>query len=90
MNSNKIQIRDENGQNIDFYILEETKFNNVFYILVTDAQEGEDGECYILKDTSKTEEEEASYAFVEDDLEAEQVFDIFTELMQDTEISWEK
>lgn len=90
MKDNKISIRDEQGEILELYILEETKFNNAYYILVTDAKEDEDGECYVLKDCSEAREEEARYEFVEDDLEAEQVFDIFTELMQDTDTGFIK
>lgn len=34
---------------VDFYVLEQTTIGGVNYILVTDAEEEEDGEAYILK-----------------------------------------
>ena len=50
-----------------FYVLEETRINGMNYLLVTDSEEEEDGECYILKDVSKAEDSDAVYEFVEND-----------------------
>jgi len=86
---NKIVITDEEGNEINLYVLEETKINGAFYILTTDAEEDEDGECYILKDVSKAEDEEAVYQFVENDDELNFVGKIFSELMSDTEVTIE-
>lgn len=86
---NKIVIIDDENNEIELFILEETKINGAYYILTTDAEEDEDGECYILKDVSKAEEEEAVYQFVENDDELEFVGKIFSELMSDTEVTIE-
>ena len=79
---NKITITDENGEMIDLYVLEETRFNGMDYILATDADEDEDGECYILKDVSKADDTDAVYQFVDDDDELEYMTEIFTELTE--------
>ena len=42
----------DSGESVDFYVLEETRIHGKDYLLVTDAPEDEDGECYILKDFS--------------------------------------
>ena len=42
---------------VDFYVLEETRIHGKDYLLVTDAPEDEDGECYILKDVSGENEQ---------------------------------
>lgn len=60
------------------------------YLLVTDSEEEEDGECYILKDVSKAEDSEAVYEFVENDDEMDYLFKIFTELMEDMEVELQK
>mgnify|MGYP000656462722 CR=1 FL=1 len=57
----------DSGESVDFYVLEETRINARSYLLVTDAPEGEDGECYILKDMSGQQDAEAVYEFVEDE-----------------------
>ena len=62
----KIILETEEGEQVDFYVLEETRINGMNYLLVT-GTEDEDGECYILKDRSKAEETDALYEFVEDD-----------------------
>lgn len=86
-----ITLETDDGENVDFYVLEETKINGMNYILVTDAEEDdEEGDCYILKDLSKPEEAEAVYEFVEEDDEMDYLFKIFSELMEDMDVDLEK
>ena len=80
----------ETGETVDFYVLEETRINGMNYLLVTDSEEEEDGECYILKDVSKAEDSDAVYEFVENDDEMDYLFKIFTELMEDMEVELQK
>ena len=49
----------DSGESVDFYVLEETRIHGKDYLLVTDAPEDEDGECYILKDVSGENDSEA-------------------------------
>jgi uncharacterized protein YrzB (UPF0473 family) len=86
----KIVFVDEDGNEVEMYVVEETRINNVNYILVTD-DEGEEGEAtaYILKDISGEEEEEAVYEIVNDDSEIEYIGKIFSELLDDIDISKE-
>ena len=58
-NKDKIVMITDSGESVDFYVLEETRINASGYLLVTDAPEGEDGECYILKDVSGQQDAEA-------------------------------
>lgn len=37
---NKITLQSEDGEPIDFYVLEETKLNGENFLLVTDSKEG--------------------------------------------------
>ena len=85
----KIILETEEGEQLDFYVLEETRINGMNYLLVTDTED-EDGECYILKDRSKAEETDALYEFVEDDDEIDYLFKIFTELIDDMDVELEK
>lgn len=80
-----ITLETEEGESLDFYVLEQTKINGISYLLVTDTED-EDGECYILKDRSKAEDQEAVYEFVEDDSEIDNLFGIFRELMEDMDV----
>ena len=85
-----ITMLTDSGESVDFYVLEETRINAVNYLLVTDAPEDQDGECYILKDVSKAEDSDAVYEFVENDDEMDYLFKIFTELMEDMEVELQK
>lgn len=87
----KITLQTEDGESVDFYVLEETRINGMNYLLVTDSrEEDEDGECYILKDVSKAEDSDAVYEFVENDDEMDYLFRIFTELIEDMDVELRK
>ena len=79
---------EETGEEILFYVLEETRLNGMDYILVTDSQD-EDGEALILKDLSSDGDSEALYEIVEDDQELQGVMEIFEQLLEDTDITLE-
>ncbi len=86
-----ITLETGDGEKVDFYVLEETRISGMNYLLVTDAPEdAQEGECYILKDKSKAEEEEAVYEFVEDDDEIDYLYRIFTELTEDMDVDLRK
>lgn len=82
----KIALEADTGEIVDFYVLEETRINGMNYLLVTDSEEDEDGECYILKDVSEAEDSEAVYEFVENEDEMDYLYRIFSELMEDMEV----
>ncbi len=86
---NSITLHTDDGEEVTFYVLEETKMNGENYLLVADSKE-EDGDCYLLRDKSKPEDPEASYEFVEDDSELEYMSKIFEELMSDLGVEIEK
>ncbi len=76
----------EGGEPTWFYVLEETRINGVSYLLVTESEEDDEAEAYILKDTSSDGEENAVYEFVEDDNELEAITKIFAELLEDVDL----
>lgn len=80
----KLGFVDENGDNKEFYVVEETRINGINYLLVTESDnEDEDADAYILKDVSEAVSEEALYEFIEDDSELEAVGKVFSELMDE-------
>lgn len=81
----KIMLVDDE-QTLPFYVVEETKLNGVNYLLVTEGDVDEDGDCYILKDMSGAEDTEALYEFVEDEDELEGLMKIFEELLEDVDL----
>ena len=82
----KIEFITDDNEVVNFYILEETRINGVNYILVTDSEEDEDAEAFILQDTSSAQSMEASYEFIEDDNELEAVGKVFSELLEDIDL----
>lgn len=71
---------EESREYIEFYVLEQTRVNNVNYLLVTMDEEG-DSEALILKDTSEPEDPDAVYCVLEDEGELKAVAKIFEELL---------
>lgn len=92
MNEEKIiTLETEDGDRVDFTVLEETKINGMNYLLVTDSEEDdEEGQCYILKDRSQKEDAQAVYEFVENEDELDYLFGIFSELIADMDVDLEK
>lgn len=81
----KIKFMFDGTEEVEFYVLEQTKVNGAAYILVTDSEE-DDAECLILKDTSDSDDSESVYEIVEDDVELEAVSRVFEELLEDVDI----
>ena len=81
----KITFTLEDGETVDFYVLEQTRLGGIDYILVTDSED-EDGEALILKDVSAPEDTEALYEIVEDDDELDAVASIFSDMLEDVEL----
>lgn len=86
---NMITLSDDNGDEINLYVLEETTINGMNYLLASDSEE-EDGECYLLRDKSKPEDAQAEFEFVDEDSELDYLSRIFAELLGDTDIEIEK
>ena len=85
MDTNKIILIDDEGNEEVFYIEEQTRVYGKNYILVSTAQEG-DAEALILKDISEDSNEEAAYVPVEDEDELAAVMKIFEEMLDDIDI----
>ena len=75
----------KDGEQAEFYVLEQTRVNGVNYLLVADSEE-DDGECLILKDMASEEEQESLYEIVEDEQELSAVLTVFEQLLDDVEI----
>ncbi|MCX4321787.1 MAG: DUF1292 domain-containing protein [Lachnospiraceae bacterium] len=81
----KITFTPQEGEAVEFYILEQTMIGGTNYLLVTDS-EGEDGEALILRDVSEPEDPEAVYEIVEDDETLNAVAAVFEKIMDDIDI----
>ena len=76
---------EDTKEEVNFFVLEQTRVNGNNYILVTDSEEDE-AECLILKDTSAAEDVESLYEIVEDDVELSAILKVFEELLEDIDI----
>lgn len=84
----KITFTLEDGENVDFYVLEQTRLGGIDYILVADGED-DDAEALILKDVSAPEDTEALYEIVDDDNELDAVATIFSDMLEDVELEKE-
>lgn len=66
---------------VDFYVLEQTTIGGVTYILVTDAEEEDDGEAYILKASPEADGDEQVYCMVENEEELVAVAGVFENML---------
>ena len=80
-----VKFKTDDGQELEFYIEEQTRLNGTNYLLVADSEE-EEANAFILKDISKDTDEEAEYVFVEDENELGALLRVFEEMMDDTDI----
>ena len=82
----KITFVPDGEEAVDFYVLDQTTIGCVNYILVTDAEEDEEGEAYILKDISEADAEERVYSMVEDDTEIDAGSAVFENMLEDIDL----
>lgn len=81
----KIVFTTEDGEDMEFYILEETTISGVNYLLVTDSDE-EEADALIFRERS-SEDNETIYDVVDDDEELKAISKVFEELLEDIDIN---
>lgn len=81
----KIVFSPEEGEAVEFYVLEQTRLGGINYILVADSEE-EDAEALILKDISATEDAESLYETVTDEVELDAVATVFSNMLEDVDL----
>ena len=75
-------------ESIDFFVVEETQVNGTRYFFVTEEEDG-DCDAYILKEVA-TEDDDVVCEMVDDDTELAAVGKIFSELIEDADIEYER
>jgi len=81
----KITFAGNNGDNIEFFVIEKTTLGGVDYMLVTES-ETEDADAYVLKDLSKAGDADGVYEIVDNDDELQAVGQVFQALLEDIDI----
>lgn len=83
----RITFSTEDGEEVEFYVLEETMIHGVNYILVADSDnEEEEANALILKEKSVGDNDEVIYDVVENETELLSISKIFEELLDDIDI----
>lgn len=90
-NSEKIVFTTEDNEEIEFYVLEQTKINGCNYLLIADSddEEEEEANAMILKER-RAENDDVIYDIVEDDEELDAVSKVFESMMEDIDIEMSK
>lgn len=84
----KIVFTTEDGEQIEFFVLEQTKLAGEIYLLVADSDE-EEANALILKEIQGENKETVIYDTVEDEQELEALSKVFEELLDDIDIEME-
>ena len=77
----KILFTGENGEKVEFFVIEEAKLNGTNYLLVTENEDDEEAMAYIMKQVAKNSDKDLTYEFVEDEKEIEAVAGLLEELL---------
>ena len=62
----------QNGEALEFYVVEQTTIAGINYLLVTEEEQG-DCDAFILKEVSKNHQIEATYEVIESEEELESI-----------------
>lgn len=76
----------EDGETIEFFVIEQTRINGMNYLLVAEEEDG-DCDAFILKDVSQETDKDAMYEMVESEEELEYMSRIFAEILEDVDIT---
>ncbi len=76
----------EDGKEIEYYVLAEAKVGQNSYLLCTEEEEG-DAEAFVLKAVPGEDDDESIlYETVEDEKELEKAVEAFSEILDDVDI----
>ena len=81
----KILFLDDDGQEIEFNVIEQTTIAGQTYLLVEDCEASSEDESVVL--IMQLEDDYVSYEIVEDDKELDMISDIFNALLDGLEVS---
>ena len=82
----KILFLDDDGQEIEFNVIEQTTIAGQTYLLVEDCEASSEDVVLIMKEV-QLEDDYVSYEIVEDDKELDMISDIFNALLDGLEVS---
>lgn len=86
MEDNIIVLKGDNNDDIKVRVIEQTVVGNTNYLLVEDLNDNEDLSCFILKDTSDSNDENANYSILDNDDEFDKIAEIFKNVLEKDDI----
>lgn len=86
MDDNIIVLKGDNNDDIKVRVIEQTVVGNANYLLVEDLNDNEDLSCFILKDTSDLNDENANYSILDNDDEFDKIAEIFKNILKKDDI----
>jgi uncharacterized protein YrzB (UPF0473 family) len=86
MDDNIIVLKGDNNDDIKVRVIEQTVVCNTNYLLVEDLNDNEDLSCFILKDTSDLNDENANYSILDNDDEFDKIAEIFKNILEKDDI----
>lgn len=88
-NQGKVEFTTDTGEKVEFYIIEQTRLNNINYLLVADSLVDE-AEALILKETYEgADATDFVYNIVDDDAEMDAISGVFAQMLDDVDIEME-
>lgn len=81
----KITVYNDEGEEAEFYVLEQTQINGSAYLLAVESEDDDDAQAWIFRQAG-TDEDEVYYETIDDEDELEAVVGVFEELLEDYDI----
>ena len=78
---NKILFTGDDGEKIEFFVIEEANLNGTSYLLVSESEDDDESVAYIMKQVVREGDKETIYEFVEDEKEIDAVAGLLEELL---------
>ena len=76
---------EEANEDVEFYVVCETKFQGDTYLLVTEEEDG-DSDAYIMHEVKEENDGDLFYEMVDDDILLDALGKIFSELLDDVDV----
>ncbi|MCR5431553.1 MAG: DUF1292 domain-containing protein [Lachnospiraceae bacterium] len=79
---NVILFTTDNGEQVEFTVIEEARLSGETYLLVSAGEKNEEDVAYIFKEIKTEDKTEASYQMVVDEEELAAVTELFNEVLE--------
>ena len=77
-----IKVTNDDGEEAEFFVMEQTQLNGTSYLLATESVDQEELDAWIFKQI-KTDDNDIFYETIEDENELEAVASVFEGILED-------